>query len=79
MRVLNITPFRHSVTKLSVSTNRLSIKTVIGSKPNSTSISERKCYHCELECILYTAKEELYIPNKYKIRQNYVKDDRQMK
>jgi len=79
LNILNISKFRYSMTKLRVSSHRLSIESSRWSKPNPTPLSERNClfcnlledeYHFVLECNLYNALRKLYIPYYYRTRPN---------
>jgi len=66
--MLNILQFRYSMTKLRVSSHRLSIESGRWSKPNPITLSERNClfsnlledeYHFVLEWNLYNALRKL--------------------
>ena len=48
LNILNISKFRYSMTKLRVSSHRLSIESGRWSKPNPTPLSERNCLFCNL-------------------------------
>ena len=70
------------MTKLRVSSHRLSIESGRGSKPNPTPLSERNClfcnvledeYHFVLECNSYNTLRKLYIPKYYRTRPNKLK------
>ena len=70
------------MTKLRVSSHRLSIESGIWSKPNPTLLCERNClfcnlledeYHFVLECNLFTTLRKLYKPNYYRTRPNMLK------
>jgi len=70
------------MTKLRVSSHRLSIESGRWSKPNRTPLSERNCLFCnlledeyrfDLECNLYNTLRELYIPKYYRTRPNMLK------
>ena len=68
LNILNISTFRYSMTKLNVSSHKLSIDLGRWSKPNPTPLSEIKClfcnlledeYHFVLECNLYNTLRKL--------------------
>jgi len=70
------------MTKLRVSSHRLSIESDIWSKPNPTPLSERNClfcnlledeYHFVLKCNLYNTLRKLYIHKYYRTRPNMLK------
>ena len=70
------------MTKLRVSSHRLSIESGRWSNPNPTPLSERNClfcnlledeYHFVLECNLYNTFRKLYIPKYYRTRPNMLK------
>ena len=72
------------MTKLRVSSDRLSIESGRWSKPNPTppTLSERNClfcnlledkYHFVLKCNLYNTLIKLYIPKYYRVRPNMLK------
>jgi len=48
LNILNIPKFSYSMTKLRVSSHRLSIESGRWSKPNPTPLSERNCLFCNL-------------------------------
>ena len=70
------------MTKLSVSSHRLSIESGRWSKPNPIPLSKRNClfcnlledeYHFVLEYNLYNTLRKLYIPKYYRTRPNILK------
>ena len=70
------------MTKLRVSSHRLSIESGRWSNPNPTPLSERNClfcnlleyqYHFVLERNLYNTLRKLYIPKYYRTRPNMLK------
>ena len=75
LNILNITKFRMSVSKLRLSSHRLSIETGRWNRPQSTPLNERICtvctlledaYHFLLECTLYNELRVRYLPRHYR-------------
>ena len=80
--ILTIDKFRISLTKIRVSSHRLTIETGRWENPNVIPYNERLCkecntvedvYHCVCECSLYVDLRCKYIPAFYRLRPNMFK------
>lgn len=82
LNCVNISKYRHAMTRLRVSSHRLEVEAGRWHKPVSTPFNERKCrvcdniedeYHFMVECQLYQELREKYINKYYWRRPNMLK------